>query len=214
MIVLSTMFMIISCNHRKSSHDHSKDDMATESISYNSESNEWYKDTLIGKFDGVHIDTLIAKPIVMNEDQDYPEEGYSGSYNWNWRVYTTCGTVNELVLKRKTIGISFVKEGDLDGDGTDEWGYVTQWPTSNWMSYNTFTYCDGYWSRFIPSFPIYLPHIDAEFGNNKPEDLVSKSESKGFVHLKFSDVRNDGEDFLLIDTIVAIPSKEPTKIIE
>lgn len=218
LLISVTILTTISCNHQtKSSYIESGIEASTDTLDsdYMPDTIEpSYRDTLIGIFDGVHIDTLIAEPIGAKGDEDYD----SGWY-WNWRVYTTGGTVNELVLKGKTIGITFVHEGDLDGDGADEWGYVTVWPTSNWMMYNTFTYCDGYWSRLLSPTPIYLPHIyadadDAYFGGHRPEDLVSESTQKGFLNVKFSDVRNDGEDFLLIDTVMKIPAKEPLTIIE
>ncbi len=83
-----------------------------------------YRDTLIANFNGLEIDTLICEPMdSMNPD-------YRG-FHYKWRVFTKNKTVKDLILENKTIGIHFVYEGDLDGNGTEEWGYVTEWPTSN-----------------------------------------------------------------------------------
>lgn len=212
-ILFTIVSILISCNQNITSDKSSENEVMTDSVKYNSEPIELYRDTLIGKFDGVHTDTLVAEPIGVREDQDYPIKGCIGWY-WNWRIFTIGGTVNELILDHRTVGVHFVKEGDLSGDGTDEWGYVTEWPTSNWMSYNTFTFYDGCWSEFIPSFPVWLPHIQIEDPASgdyfyDSADLVSKGNSNGFVHIKFSDVRNEGADFLQIDTIVAIPAPKP-----
>ena len=208
-VLFAIVSILISCNQNKISQNSSENEATKDSIRYESKSLEFYRNTLIGKFDGVHIDTLIAEPIGQLKDENYPFEGCEGWY-YNWRVYTTGGTVNELTLEHRTVGIHFVEEGDLNGDGTDEWGYVTEWPTSTWMAYNTFTFCDGFWSEFIPSFSVWLPHIESEdtvsgryFYN--VADLVSKGNSNKTVHIKFSDVRNDGDDFLQIDTIISIP---------
>lgn len=214
-ILFAVVSILISCDQNKASQNYPEDEAIADSVEFARKSLEFYRDTLIGKFDGVHTDTLVAEPVGEKEDQDYPIKGCTGWY-WNWRVFTTGGTVNELTLDHHTVGIRFVKEGDLNGDGTDEWGYVTEWPTSMWMLYNTFTFCDGCWAEFIPSFSVYLPHIeikDFESGRyyRYAADLVSKGNSNGFVHIKFSDVRNEGADFLQIDTIISIPAPQPLK---
>lgn len=156
-----------------------------------------YRDTLIGSFNGLEIDTLIAEPI---------REKDSGGNYVNWKVSTKNGSVKDLLLDN-TIGIHFVKEGDLDSDGTDEWGYVTEWTTSNWMAYHAFTNVNGEWRHIIEPTIIWLPHIDPQdslsYAINK-DDILQPSENKGFLRVKFSDIRHDGEDFLIIDTLIQI----------
>ena len=68
-------------------------------------------DTLIGKFNGVDIDTLISEPI---ETTDRP--------SYNWRVYTKKGTVKDIILENQTIDVRFIGEGDLDGNCTTDYG--------------------------------------------------------------------------------------------
>lgn len=159
-----------------------------------------YKDTLIGNFNGLEIDTLICEPM----DSITP---YYKGFHFKWRIYTKNGSVKDLILDNKTIGIHFVKEGDLDDNGTEEWGYVTEWPTSNWMCYHAFTNVNGEWQHIIEPTIIWLPHIDPQdsidYTINK-EDILQPSENAGFLKVKFSDVRNDGEDFLIIDTLIRI----------
>ena len=167
------------------------------------------RDTLIGKFDGVNIDTLIAEP--YGEKPEAKENDlYSGWY-YKWRVYSKKGTVKELKLENVTTGIKFVKEGDVDGDGKDEWGYVSEWPTSFWKRYNLYHNDNGRWKLLIEPTPIWLPHIDSEdkvYGGHTAEDLIQKSNKPGYLRVKFSDVRNDGGDFLLIDTLIRIPRRK------
>lgn len=167
------------------------------------------RDTLIGKFDGINIDTLIAEP--YGEKSEFNDDDvYSGWY-YKWRVYSKKGTVKELKLENVTTGIKFVKEGDVDGDGKDEWGYVSEWPTSFWMRYNLYHNDNGMWKLLIEPTPIWLPHIDSEdkvYGGHSAEDLIQKSNKPGYLRVKFSDVRNDGGDFLLIDTLIRISHRK------
>lgn len=159
-----------------------------------------YRDTLIGNFNGLEIDTLICEPM------DSLNPNYKG-FHYKWRVFTKNKTVKDLILENKTIGIHFVYEGDLDGNGTDEWGYVTEWPTSNWMCYHAFTNKRGKWEHIIEPTDIWLPHLDQQDSISyriSKEDILQPSENSRFLKVKFSDVRNDGEDFLIIDTLIQI----------
>lgn len=162
-----------------------------------------YRDTLIGKFNGIEIDTLISEPI----DSLSPmiDEWFGGKH-FQWRVYTINGTVKDLIIGN-TIGIDFIKEGDLDGNGTEEWGYVTQWPISMWMCYHAFTNINGEWQHIIEPTSIWLPHLDPQdsiYYTIKKEDILQPSEKTEFIKVKFIDIRNNGEDFLLIDTLIRV----------
>lgn len=159
-----------------------------------------YRDTLIGKFNGSDIDTLICEPM------DSLNPNYKG-FHYKWRVFTKNKTVKDLILENKTIGIHFVYEGDLDGNGTEEWGYVPEWETSNWMRFHAFTNVNGEWQHIIEPTPIWLPHIDPQdslYYTIKKGDILQPSETTDFLKVKFSDVRNNGEDFLIIDTLIQI----------
>ena len=168
-----------------------------------------YRDTLMGKFDGIHVDTLIAEPFGERAKSLDPKDIYAGWY-YNWRIFSKNGTVEELKIENSTTGIKFIEEGDVDGDGKDEWGFVTEWPTSNWMAYKLYHNNNGKWELLIDPTSIWLPHIDPEdknYGANSAEELIQKSDKKGYLKVKFSDVRNDGGDFLLIDTLIQIPQR-------
>lgn len=91
-----------------------------------------YRDTIVGNFSGSQIDTLICEPLDSISDPSYQ------GFHYLWRVFAKNGSVDDLEINN-TIGIHFVKEGDLNGDGADEWGYVTECETSNWMMYNVYT---------------------------------------------------------------------------
>lgn len=194
-IVLAVIAVLMSgCNNNKVHKAHK---------SLDSDSLAQYRDTLIGKFNGIDVDTLICEPI---DSLSPKEDGTYGGCHYKWRVYTTNGTVKDLIVG-KTVGINFIKEGDLDGNGTEEWGYVTQWPTSMWMRYNAFTNINGEWQHIIEPTPIWIPHLDQQdslYHTIREEDILQPSEKSDFIKVKFSDVRNNGEDFLLIDTLIQV----------
>ncbi len=192
-IILINLILLCACE-RESKHQTYELDYLTQ-----------YRDTLIGNFNGIDIDTLIAEPM------DSLNPNYKG-FHYKWRVFTKNKTVKDLILENKTIGIHFVYEGDLDGNGTDEWGYVTEWETSNWMCYHAFTNKRGKWEHIIEPTNIWLPHLDPQDSISyriSKEDILQPSENSGFLKVKFSDVRNDGEEFLIIDTLIKI---NPQKI--
>lgn len=165
---------------------------------------------LVGKFDGQHVDTLIAEPIgeAVAIDDYYPDE----KWYFEWRVYTKGGTVAELIFENITTGISLVAEGDLDGDGADDWGFVNQWHTSNWMSYNTFSYKDGHWSYLLAPTAVWLVHFDKEseyYSGKRPEDLVSRTDRPGWLLVRESIFNGETEMNELVDTIMHVLDKRP-----
>ncbi len=183
--ILFLLITSIGCSQKKPQQETVTDHLAQ------------YRDTIVGNFCGSQIDTLICEPLDSISDPSYR------GFHYRWRVFAKNKSVNDLLLGN-TIGIHFVKEGDLDGDGADEWGYVTEWETSNWMMYQVYTYEDKKPQLLYEPLPIYLFHIEPESDSfvSAKTDIAAKSNHPGMVNVKFSDVRNDGEDFLLIDTIV------------
>lgn len=191
--IMLLLIAVIGCNQKKPAQESVTDHLAQ------------YRDTLVGNFCGSQIDTIICEPLDSISDPNYK------GFHYRWRVFSKAGTVKDLLLD-EIIGLHFTAEGDVDGNGTDEWGFVTEWEQSNWMAYRTYTYVDGEFKPFVEPTAIYLPHLDDPADNPdspglKREDIVKPSSTPGMVNVKFSDVRNDGEDFLVIDTIMPILNK-------
>lgn len=78
---------------------------------YHSDPLAQYRDSIIGNFDSCNIDTLIAEPIDTTIDRSL----------WTWRIYGKSNTVDSLILSQRFI-VRLIQEGDLDGNGTDEFG--------------------------------------------------------------------------------------------
>ena len=83
-------------------------------------------------------------------------------------------------------------------------------PFGSLEMYKVFTYKNKQASFLYRPLPIFLPHLDPEdkdFMTTCKDSLASQSFSPGMVKVKFSDVRNDGIDFLVVDTVVPMLNK-------
>ena len=157
-----------------------------------------YRDTLVGKFNGIDIDTLICEPVgKVIKDELF------GEFYTEWRVYTTRGTVEELKIGN-TVGIEFVTEGDLDGNKTDEWGFLPQWPTSSWTVYELFVFDEGKWKLMVEPIRIWRDHLETSFSES---DIAQPSNKEGFIKIKTSDVIDEVTNWIVVDTIVPINPK-------
>lgn len=197
-----SVFLVASCGSKSQQHTN-KDSKLQQCAKVEDDPLTQYRDTLIGRFNGIYIDTLICEPI--DSIASFEDEHYGG-YHYKWRVYTKSNTVKELIIEN-TVGIHFINEGDLDGNGTEEWGYVTQWPTSNWMLYHAFSVTNGEWKPLIEPTSIFLSHIDMSEksdGTITYNEIAQPSGKANYVNIKFSDVRNNSEDFLLVDTLIQV----------
>lgn len=78
------------------------------------------------------------------------------------------------------------------------------------MGYHALTNKRGKWEHIIEPTNIWLPHLDPQDSISyriSKEDILQPSEDSGFLKVKFSDVRNNGEDFLIIDTLIMLNHK-------
>lgn len=148
-----------------------------------------YRDTIVGKFNGVDIDTLIAEPIDTTIDRSL----------WNWRIYGTNNTVDTLILTQR-FTVRLIQEGDLDGNGTDEFGVRREIETGTWDNYCVFTYGNGEWKYLIKPIWTYSEHFYTDLNNGN--DVVERTNQSDLARVRFSDIRND--DFSIIDTLMPI----------
>lgn len=155
-----------------------------------------YRDTLVGRFNGTDTDTLICEPI-DSLSPSVDEYDIYGGHHYKWRVYTTNNTVKDHIIGT-TIGIHFIKEGDLDGNGTEEWGFITEWPSSYWTDYRSFTCVNGEWQLLIEPTIIRSDHLifEEEDGGIITNDEIAQPTGKpGYVHIKYSTTDTEVTDF-------------------
>ena len=121
--ILSIIFSIIitttlGCvRHHKSTND--VDPMAQ------------YRDTMLGCFNGVEIDTLIC------EIADTLPLGY------RYKISSLNNNVLPLSIENAEIPMQLVNERDLDGNGTDEFGIRREAEAGTWDNYCVYTYDKG-----------------------------------------------------------------------
>ena len=140
-------------------------------------------DTLVGCFMDHQEDTLICK----------------GIDSCTVRIYSASNRIKPLQIDN-VFGIFVVKEGDLDGNGTDEIGIRTEGFIGNWRDYNVYTYRKGTWELLIP--PVIVYATDFYETLSKGEDVVKPSKQNGYVDVRFSSWRND--DICLVDTVMKV----------
>ena len=165
---------------------------------YHSDPFAQYRDTIIGKFDGNNIDTLVAQPIDTTIDRNL----------WTWRIYGKNNTVDTLILSQRFI-VRLIQEGDLDGNGTDEFGVRRETDAGTWDNYCIYTYDNGKWKYLIEPIWTYSDHFYTDM--NKGADVVERANQSGYVTVRFSSIRKD--DFCIVDTLIpiapySIPSQE------
>lgn len=164
---------------------------------YHSDPSTQYRDTIIGNFDGNNIDTLIAEPIDTTIDRSM----------WNWRIYGKNNTVDTLILTQHCT-VELIQEGDLDGNGTDEFGVRRESDAGTWDNYCVYTYDNGEWKYLIEPIWTYSDHFYTDM--NKGADVVERAHQSRYVTVRFSDIRND--DFCIVDTLIPIvPYSIPTQ---
>lgn len=102
------------------------------------------QDAIVGNFTGKGIDILYVEKVV--EDFDLLSIGHGCRYY--------IASPNKNIPKIEIYGINYappklVNEGDLDGNGTCEVGYLPTWDCSQWRTYSIFTLRNGEWRNLI-----------------------------------------------------------------
>lgn len=134
-----------------------------------------YRDTLIGKFNGINIDTLIAEPIDTTKERAM----------WDWIIYSKQNSVDTLILTQR-FSVKMIQEGDLDGNGTDEFGIRREVEQGTWDSYFIYSYNNGKWQYLINPIWTYSTHFYKELNNGN--DVAERTDNPNIIKVRFSDV--------------------------
>lgn len=150
-----------------------------------------YRDTLIGRFNGIYIDTLIAEPIETAKERAM----------WDWHIYSKQNSVDTLILTQR-FSVRLIQEGDLDGNGTDEFGVRRESDAGTWDNYYIYTFSNGEWKCLIDPIWTYCTHFYDELKNG--EDVAEKTNQSDFIKVRYSDIRNNNKDIQIIDTLIKV----------
>ncbi len=154
-----------------------------------------YRDTIVGSFNGVDIDTLISEPIDIIKERAF----------WDWRIYSKNNTVDTLILTQR-FRVKMIQEGDLDGNGTDEFGIRRESDAGTWDNYCIYSFDNGEWKYIIEPIWTYSTHFYTDLKNGN--DVAECTNTAGHLRIRFSDLRND--DICIVDTLLPITLKEIT----
>lgn len=138
---------------------------------------------IVGNFSGLGIDTLYVDEVINEEAEAYYDKVkyYAKSNNPDIPSIELYGCYECSPL--------LVYEGDVDGDGKDEWGYLHTWITSQWRQYRIYNYDN---KRKEWRFLYYDTDIDSQRLLDTPEylrgsgvDIVEKGPKSGLIKINY-----------------------------
>ena len=154
------------------------------------------KDTIIGNFTGTSIDTLYVDKIVGQNDEKYKlTEFFLRSTNIKIPSIELYGYAD--------VPPKLVNEGDLDGNGTSEVGYLHTWMNSQWRYYRILTLVNNEWRYLIDGDFLDTP----EWFRHTGVEIAEPGKKKGTVlihhYYEGYDSNMDERVFEIRDTIVS-----------
>lgn len=154
------------------------------------------KDTIIGNFTGTSIDTLYVDKVVGHNDEKYKlTEFFLRSTNIKIPSIELYGYAD--------VPPKLVNEGDLDGNGTSEVGYLHTWMNSQWRYYRILTLVNNEWRYLIDGDFLDTP----EWFRHTGVEIAEPGKKKGTVlihhYYEGYDSNIDERVFEIRDTIVS-----------
>lgn len=133
------------------------------------------RDTIVGNFTGHSIDTLYVA-IEDNHSDDYP-------HSHLFYVESTNNKIPRIeIFGYDSEEPKLVNEGDLDGNGTCEFGYLPTWDTSQWRFYHIYTLVNYEW-RFL----VYGDYLEtSEWFRGQKIEVAEPGKKKGTVLIHYS----------------------------
>ena len=134
-----------------------------------------YRDTIVGCFNGVDIDTLIC------------ELTDTLPISYRHKIISQKNSVLPLSIENAQIPMQLENEGDLDGNGTDEIGFIHyQNGAGCWGNYIVLTYQKGWKVLYHPYIhSLWLGLTDVSF---ETVDLVQPIDSAGLIKIRYFDI--------------------------
>ena len=153
------------------------------------------QDTIIGNFTGNGLDTLYVTKVVDPSLDRYKATAFYMK------------SKNPKIPKLELVGIpdappKLVNEGDLDGNGTTEVGYLRTWNLGQWRKYDILTLVNYEWRNLIDGEYLSTPQLFRDSG----VEIAEPGKKKGTIlvhhyYEKYDDVKEE-IIFEIHDTIV------------
>ena len=163
------------------------------------------EDTIVGNFDGIGIDTLY----VDREDccKEFPSCNHEGP-NIYYLVSKSERLPKIRLLAKYNMPPRIVNEGDLDGDGKMEVGYMYTWDISQWRTYRILTFHKKEWRYLIDPQEEYMStsRVFRLSGN----EIAERGKKKGtiLVHYLPEGLNQSVHDKIIIPSYVKIDDIE------
>lgn len=145
------------------------------------------RNTIVGNFSGHGIDTIY----VVTENAS---EGFDVKY---WAICSNPKIPKVELWGHKYYQPKLVFEGDLDGNGTDEWGYLHTWLDSQWRTYRVYTLVGQEWRFLTNDFELLRT---PEYFRASGCEVIEPGPEKGMLKIHYGSF---GVKCEIIDTIVA-----------
>lgn len=153
------------------------------------------EDTIVGNFTGNGLDTLYVTKVVDPSLDRYKATAFYMK------------SKNPKIPKLELVGIpdappKLVNEGDLDGNGTTEVGYLRTWNLGQWRKYDILTLVNYEWHNLIDGEYLSTPQLFRDSG----VEIAEPGKKKGTIlvhhyYEKYDDVKEE-IIFEIHDTIV------------
>ena len=208
------VFLVSSCGGKTSQNVYSQADGTGDKyddseIYLNSVKGHLEVDTIIGNFTGNGIDTIwIAgeplRPLSAKERKRYSIGVVGGGDAEEEYISYAVSNNPDIPPVELFCPNGLVFEGDVDGDGRDEWGYLYSWMTSQWRLYRIYNY-DPLTKTWRHLYYNVDPDKDGllstpAYVRASGVDLVEKGPRPGLIKINYGIWSMESE---LRDTIVA-----------
>ena len=164
------------------------------------------EDSIVGNFTGLGIDTIYIDPTPLSELSPKELKRKKVMFDDELLEYAYVAKSNnpdipEIVLFNPN---GLVYEGDVDGDGKDEWGYLYEWMTSQWRQYRIYNYDSKTKTWRHLYYDIYDPDkvqllSTPEYLRSSGVDIVGKGPRPGLIKINYSTL---GSELEIRDTVV------------
>ena len=143
------------------------------------------QDTIIGNFTGHGNDTLYVEAVKNNDNDDQ---------QFRFFMVSTNPSIPKVELYGfDTASPKLVNEGDLDGNGTCEVGYLHTWMNGQWREYRIFSLLRGEW-RYLLS-----EHLrTSEWFRQTGIEVAERGKKKGTVLVHYSCDMFEVKDTLVV----------------